>query len=79
MKLSSISPEQPVLIAGPTASGKSALALDIAEKQGGIIINADASQVYDCWRVITARPSAEEEARAPHLLYGHLPAIGCAR
>lgn len=73
MKLSSISPEQPVLIAGPTASGKSALALDIAEKQGGIIINADASQVYDCWRVITARPSAEEEARAPHLLYGHLP------
>ena len=63
----------PVLIAGPTASGKSALALAIAEAQGGVIVNADASQVYDCWRVITARPSPEEEARAPHALYGHLP------
>ena len=63
---------KPVLIAGPTASGKSALALEIAEKFGGVIVNADASQVYDCWRVISARPSAEEEARAPHLLYGHV-------
>ncbi len=63
----------PVLIAGPTASGKSALALEIADRFGGVIVNADASQVYDCWRVITARPSAEEEARAPHLLYGHVP------
>ncbi|MEL6451359.1 MAG: tRNA (adenosine(37)-N6)-dimethylallyltransferase MiaA [Pseudomonadota bacterium] len=63
----------PILIAGPTASGKSALALAIAEAQGGIIVNADASQVYDCWRVLTARPAPEEEARAPHLLYGHLP------
>ncbi|APX11303.1 tRNA (adenosine(37)-N6)-dimethylallyltransferase MiaA [Tateyamaria omphalii] len=63
----------PVLIAGPTASGKSALALAIAKAQGGVIVNADASQVYDCWRVLTARPSAEEEARAPHRLYGHLP------
>nr|WP_147105175.1 tRNA (adenosine(37)-N6)-dimethylallyltransferase MiaA [Tateyamaria sp. syn59] len=63
----------PVLIAGPTASGKSALALAIAEAQGGVIVNADASQVYDCWRVLTARPSAEEEARAPHHLYGHIP------
>ncbi|WP_372574378.1 tRNA (adenosine(37)-N6)-dimethylallyltransferase MiaA [Ruegeria jejuensis] len=63
----------PVLIAGPTASGKSELALQIAERHGGVIINADASQVYDCWRVITARPSPEEEARAPHLLYGHVP------
>jgi len=63
----------PVLIAGPTASGKSALALEIARRHGGVIINADASQIYDCWRVITARPSAEEEAEAPHRLYGHLP------
>ncbi|WP_425046547.1 tRNA (adenosine(37)-N6)-dimethylallyltransferase MiaA [Primorskyibacter sp. S87] len=63
----------PVLIAGPTASGKSALALEVAERFGGTIINADASQVYDCWRVVTARPSIEDEARAPHLLYGHQP------
>lgn len=65
--------DMPVLIAGPTASGKSALALAIAERQGGVIVNADASQVYDCWRLITARPSVEEEARAPHRLYGHQP------
>lgn len=65
---------QPVLIAGPTASGKSALALDIADRFGGVIVNADASQVYDCWRVITARPSEEEENRAPHRLYGHVSA-----
>ncbi|WP_299041497.1 tRNA (adenosine(37)-N6)-dimethylallyltransferase MiaA [uncultured Tateyamaria sp.] len=63
----------PVLIAGPTASGKSSLALAIAEAQGGVIVNADASQVYACWRVLTARPSAEEESRAPHRLYGHVP------
>ncbi|KIN65203.1 tRNA delta(2)-isopentenylpyrophosphate transferase [Sulfitobacter noctilucicola] len=64
----------PVLIAGPTASGKSALALEIAARQGGVIVNADASQVYACWRVITARPSVEEEAQAPHALYGHVAA-----
>ncbi|MEL7097762.1 MAG: tRNA (adenosine(37)-N6)-dimethylallyltransferase MiaA [Pseudomonadota bacterium] len=64
---------QPVLIAGPTASGKSALALALAERFGGVIVNADASQVYDCWRAISARPSDADEARAPHLLYGHLP------
>lgn len=64
--------EKPVLIAGPTASGKSELALQIAERFGGVIVNADASQVYDCWRVISARPSTEDEARAPHLLYGHV-------
>lgn len=69
-----IPPDQPVLIAGPTASGKSALALEIARARGGVIVNADASQVYDCWRVISARPSAHEESRAPHLLYGHIPA-----
>lgn len=62
----------PVLIAGPTASGKSALALQIAQSGGGVIINADAIQVFDCWRVLTARPSAEDEAAAPHALYGHV-------
>jgi tRNA dimethylallyltransferase len=72
--LDGLSPEQPVLIAGPTASGKSALALEIAAAQGGVVVNADGSQVYDCWRVITARPSKEEEAQAPHLLYGHVAA-----
>lgn len=71
--LPDLPPDRPVLIAGPTASGKSALALRIARDQGGVIVNADASQVYDCWRVITARPSPEEEAQAPHRLYGHLP------
>lgn len=70
--VSTLDPDRPVLIAGPTASGKSALALEIAERQGGVIVNADASQVYDCWRVVTARPSLDDEARAPHLLYGHV-------
>ncbi len=65
---------RPVLIAGPTASGKSALALAVAERDGGIVINADASQVYACWRVLTARPSEDELRRAPHRLYGHVPA-----
>lgn len=63
----------PVLIAGPTASGKSSLALEIADRHGGVIINADASQVFDCWRIITARPSPGDESRAPHRLYGHIP------
>ncbi len=62
----------PILIAGPTASGKSALALALAQQTGGCIINADALQVYRCWRVLSARPSAEEEAQAPHFLYGHI-------
>lgn len=62
----------PVLIAGPTASGKSALAMRIARENGGVIVNADASQVYDCWRVITARPDKEDEAALPHALYGHV-------
>jgi tRNA dimethylallyltransferase len=65
-------PDRPVLIAGPTASGKSALALEIAARQGGVIVNADALQVYSCWRLLTARPSTEEEAQAPHRLYGHV-------
>jgi len=67
-----ISPEQPVLIAGPTASGKSALALAIAARQGGVIVNADALQVFGNWRILTARPSDDEVAAAPHRLYGHV-------
>ncbi len=66
-------PNRPVLIAGPTASGKSALALRIARAQSRIIVNADALQVYDGWRVLTARPSPDETALAPHALYGHVP------
>ncbi|MGR3541977.1 MAG: tRNA (adenosine(37)-N6)-dimethylallyltransferase MiaA [Hasllibacter sp.] len=64
--------EVPVLIAGPTASGKSALALALAEAQGRTIVNADALQAWADWRVLTARPTAADEARAPHALYGHL-------
>jgi len=63
-----------VLIAGPTASGKSALALDLARKHGGTVINSDSMQVYRDLRVLTARPTAEEEALAPHRLYGHVDA-----
>jgi tRNA dimethylallyltransferase len=63
-----------VLIAGPTASGKSALALTLAELLGGTLINADSMQVYRDLRILTARPPAEEEARVPHLLYGHVDA-----
>ncbi len=67
-------PPPPILIAGPTASGKSALALRLAEAVGGVVINADALQVYRELAVLTARPSLDEEARAPHRLYGHVPA-----
>lgn len=67
-------PMKPVVIAGPTASGKSALALRLAERQGGVIVNADALQVWAAWRILSARPTAAEEARAPHRLYGHLAA-----
>jgi tRNA dimethylallyltransferase len=63
-----------ILIAGPTASGKSALALRLAEKLGGIIVNADSMQVYRDLRIITARPTPEEEAPVPHRLYGHVDA-----
>lgn len=69
-----LDPARPVLIAGPTASGKSALAGAIARAQGGMIVNADALQVYGCWRVLTARPSPAEEAALPHRLYGHVGA-----
>ena len=64
--------KRPVLIAGATASGKSSLALEIAAKLGGVIVNADALQVYSGWRLLTARPSKQDEAKAPHLLYGHV-------
>ena len=69
-------PDRPVIIAGPTASGKSALALHIAENQGGVIINADALQVFAGWRIVTARPSDADLSRAPHHLYGHVPVDG---
>ena len=63
-----------LIVAGPTASGKSALALALAERMGGTIINADSMQVYRELRVLTARPSVEEEALASHWLYGIRPA-----
>jgi tRNA dimethylallyltransferase len=63
-----------VLIAGPTASGKSALALELAQRMGAVVINTDSMQVYRDLRVLTARPAAEDEARAPHRLYGHVDA-----
>jgi tRNA dimethylallyltransferase len=61
-----------VLIAGPTASGKSALALELARASGGVIINTDSMQMYRDLRIITARPTPEEESQAPHLLYGEV-------
>lgn len=68
-----MSDAKPILIAGPTASGKSALALALAERLGGVIINADSMQVYSDLRILSARPSLEDEARVPHRLYGHVP------
>jgi tRNA dimethylallyltransferase len=68
-----------VLIAGPTASGKSALAFRLAEAAGGVVINTDSMQVYRDLRIITARPSPEDETRVPHRLYGHRDAaINCS-
>jgi tRNA dimethylallyltransferase len=63
-----------ILIAGPTASGKSALAVDLAREAGGVVINADSMQVYDTLSVLTARPSAADMQGVEHLLYGHVPA-----
>ena len=63
-----------LLIMGPTASGKSALALALVERIGGEIVNADSMQVYRDFRILTARPTLDEEARAPHHLYGHVDA-----
>jgi len=64
---------KPILIAGPTASGKSALALRLARERGGVIINADSMQVYEELEVLSARPSPAEVAELPHRLYGHVP------
>jgi tRNA dimethylallyltransferase len=61
-----------ILIAGPTASGKSALALDMASRENGIIVNADSMQVYCLLDIITARPTATDQQRVPHALYGHV-------
>lgn len=64
-------PPSAILIAGPTASGKSAFAINLALEHNGVIINADSMQVYDHLRIVTARPSMEEAAQCEHLLYGH--------
>jgi tRNA dimethylallyltransferase len=72
MRIDSISREAPVLLAGPTASGKSALAMELAARDGRLIVNADALQVYENWRILTARPSLQDEAALPHALYGHV-------
>jgi tRNA dimethylallyltransferase len=74
MQANSHSGNKAVLIAGPTASGKSALALELAQKTGGVVINTDSMQVYRDLRIITARPTLSEEALAPHRLYGHVDA-----
>jgi tRNA dimethylallyltransferase len=70
--IAAVSREAPVLIAGPTASGKSALAMDLAARDGRVVVNADALQVYADWRVLTARPSRADEAAVPHALFGHV-------
>ena len=68
-----------LVIAGPTASGKSAFAMAVAEEFGGTVVNADSMQVYDVLRGLTARPSPADEARVPHRLYGFLsPAVACS-
>jgi tRNA dimethylallyltransferase len=74
MRIDAISREAPVLVAGPTASGKSALAMELAARDGRLIVNADALQVYANWRILTARPTVEDEAALPHALYGHVAA-----
>ncbi|WP_300518604.1 tRNA (adenosine(37)-N6)-dimethylallyltransferase MiaA [Aliiroseovarius sp.] len=71
-RLAELPADRPVLIAGPTASGKSALALSIARHGGGVVVNADALQVFSNWRVLTARPSEAEQEIASHRLYGHV-------
>ncbi len=65
-------PQRPILIAGPTASGKSAAAIALAARTNAVIVNADSMQVYRDLAVLTARPSPADEARAPHRLYGHV-------
>ncbi|WP_085778736.1 tRNA (adenosine(37)-N6)-dimethylallyltransferase MiaA [Rhizobium sp. NXC14] len=68
-----LSVENAILITGPTASGKSALAVELAKRHDGAVVNADSMQVYDTLRVLTARPSEEEMQGVPHHLYGHVP------
>ena len=68
----SLNEARPILIAGATASGKSALAIKIAKKLGGVIINADAMQVYEGWKILTARPTRQDQRNVSHLLYGHV-------
>ena len=68
----SLNEARPILIAGATASGKSALAIKIAKKLGGVIINADAMQVYEGWKILTARPTKQDQRNFSHLLYGHV-------
>jgi tRNA dimethylallyltransferase len=63
---------KPVLIAGPTASGKSALGIELARKYNGVVINADALQVYRQWQILTARPDTSETSQCPHWMYGHV-------
>jgi tRNA dimethylallyltransferase len=72
LQIDGISREAPVLISGPTASGKSALAMQLAARDNRLIVNADALQVYENWRILTARPSPADEAALPHALYGHV-------
>ena len=80
LSLDRVGEARAVLLAGPTASGKSAAALRLADEaasrgRAAVIVNADSMQVYDALRVLTARPAREDEARAPHRLYGHVPAV----
>ncbi|MFV2001406.1 MAG: tRNA (adenosine(37)-N6)-dimethylallyltransferase MiaA [Paracoccaceae bacterium] len=72
-RLGRIATDRPVLIAGPTACGKSELAMQLAQRDGGVIVNADAMQVYANWRVLSARPTPAQENRQAHRLYGHVP------
>jgi tRNA dimethylallyltransferase len=70
----SLAPDKAIIIAGPTGCGKSALALDVAQSFFGDIVNSDSMQVYKELRILTSRPSTEDELRAPHHLFGYLPA-----
>jgi len=67
-----LSDHKPILIAGPTASGKSNLALEVAQKTGGAIINADALQVYTGWNILSARPNVKDLSQCPHYMYGYI-------
>jgi len=71
--MTSLSQDRVIVVTGPTASGKSALSLALAERRGGTVINADAMQTYDAFPILTAQPTEEERGRAPHRLYGVLP------